>query len=65
MQWTQASTGKQPKKLVYTLSALSPNTNYQIMVNGFVTRIKSDTSGSFVFNSATGKTVNKIVINKR
>jgi hypothetical protein len=66
MQWTQTSTDLQPKRLLYTFSELSPNTIYQIRVNGkIVARIKSNSLGSFVFNRTTGKTVDKIVISKR
>jgi hypothetical protein len=66
MQWTQTSTDKQANKILYNFSELSPNTNYQIMVNGkIVTRIKSNSSGSFVFNHAAGKSGDKIVISKR
>jgi hypothetical protein len=64
MRWIQTSTDKQPKILTYTFSELSPNTFYQISINSKILKIKSNNSGTLIFNNTTEKIADKIVIIK-
>ena len=64
MVWTQTSSVNQSNKILYTINKLSLNTYYQIRMNSKILRIKSNNSGTLIFNDTTGKTADKIVIIK-
>ncbi|MGI8637636.1 MAG: hypothetical protein ACR2KZ_19735, partial [Segetibacter sp.] len=64
MAWTQSSSDKPTKNLVYTINKLMRNSYYSVNSNGKTMRIKSNVDGVIVFNGKTGISENDIAIRR-
>ena len=64
--WTQLSTDANAEKLVYQVNDLAPNSFYTISINhALFGRIKSDKTGSLIFNYRSAKVPAEIELLKK